>query len=77
MIEMDTGRLPRPGPEVRRRRLVPEEERRQEDMAAVRHPEILQLAGRCIVDDESMRADATEMAAAVEALQVSHGRVCH
>ena len=37
------------------RRAVPEEERRADDMAAVRHPPVRELAARCIVDDEETR----------------------
>ena len=59
MVEMDTGRLPSPGPEHRRegrrRVVVEEEERRAGDIAAVRHPEVRQLAVRCIVDDDRAR----------------------
>ena len=64
-VEMSTGKSPKPGPAMRkegRRRVgVPEEERRAEDMALVRHPEILRIVQRCIVDDDEARADATEM----------------
>ena len=65
VIEVNTGRQPNPGPEARRegrrRVFVDEEERRAGDLAAVRSPEVLELARRCIVDDEAERADAAEM----------------
>jgi len=65
-VELNTGSSPNPGPGVRkqgrRRVMVPEEERRAEDMAAIRHPEIAAIATRCIVDDDEERADAREMA---------------
>jgi hypothetical protein len=51
--------------------VIEEEERRADDMAAVRHPDILRLAARCIVDDDRARADAAEMAAACEALRAA------
>ena len=66
------GKSPNPGPETvregRRRICVPEEDRRADDMAAVRQPEIRQLAERCIVDDEADRASAAEMAGLCQAL---------
>ena len=55
-VELNTGQMPRPGPEARkvgrRREFVAEEERRANDIAAIRHPEISELVQRCIVDDE-------------------------
>ena len=73
LIEMGSGRQPNPGPQMRRRQHVPEEERRAEDVAAVHHPEISDLARRCIVDDEAARAAAPEIqrlcAAALRAQQ--------
>ena len=68
IIELNTGKQPNPGPEMRRRRAVPEEDRRADDMAAVHQPEIRQLAERCIVDDEADRASAAEMAGLCQAL---------
>ena len=72
IVELNTGKCPQPGPnkirEGRRRVCVPEEERRADDMAAVRHPEIRQLADRCIVDDEADRASAAEMVVLCRAL---------
>ena len=62
LVEMGSGRQPNPGPQVRRRQLVPEEVRRAEDMAAVRQPNIVELARRCIVDNEGARASAAELA---------------
>ncbi len=63
-VELNTGRSPNPGPsmrkEGRRRVAVVEEERRADDMATIRHPEISELAKRCIVDDEDERADSAE-----------------
>jgi len=61
LVEMGSGRQPNPGPERRRRQIVPEEERRAQDMRAVRHPQIADLARRCIVDDEGARATAAEL----------------
>eukprot|EP01046_Picozoa_sp_COSAG06_P042740 COSAG06_NODE_5489_length_3446_cov_2.584105_1_plen_858_part_00 len=61
LVEMGSGRQPNPGPERRRRQLVPEEERRAEDMRAVHHPQIADLARRCIVDDDGARASAAEL----------------
>ena len=61
LIEMGSGRQPNPGPQIRRRQLVPEEERRAEDMRAVHHSQIAELARRCIVDDEGARASAAEL----------------
>jgi len=61
LVEMGSGRQPNPGPERRRRQLVPEEERRAEDMRAVHHSQIAELARRCIVDDEGARASAAEL----------------
>ena len=68
LIEVASGRQPNPGPEMRRRRAVPEEERRAADLAAVRSPEIVELARRCVVDDQDARADATEMVGRCRAL---------
>ena len=65
MLEVNTGRQPNPGPAKRRqgrqRVDVPEEERRADDLAAVRHQEVAELAARCVVDDEALRADAAEI----------------
>lgn len=65
LIETNTGQTPNPGPakrkEGRRRVDIPEEERRAADLAAVRHPKVLKLANRCIVNHEPERADAEEM----------------
>jgi serine/threonine protein kinase len=65
LIETNTGQLPNPGPtkrkEGRRRVDIPEKERRAADLAAVRHPEVWELASRCIVDFDGERADAAEM----------------
>jgi serine/threonine protein kinase len=65
MIEMSARSTPNPGPETRReggrRMMVPEEERRAADLERVRHPVILELAARCIVDDDEQRADAAEI----------------
>ena len=61
LVEMGSGRQPNPGPQRRRRQHVPEEERRAEDMHAVHHAQITELARRCIVDDESARASASEL----------------
>ena len=67
LIETNTGQIPNPGPakrkEGRRRVDIPEEERRAADLAAVRHPEVRELASRCIVDYDEERADAAEMLA--------------
>ena len=73
LVEMGSGRQPNPGPQMRRRQHVPEEERRAEDMGAVHHPQISDLARRCVVDDEAARAAAPEIqrlcAAALRAQQ--------
>jgi serine/threonine protein kinase len=65
-VELNTGCVPKPGPEAkkvgRRRVFVDEEERRAGDMARIRDPEIRAIAARCIVDDEEARADASEIA---------------
>jgi hypothetical protein len=65
VVEVNTGRQPNPGPSKRlqgRQRVdVPEEERRADDLAAVRHQEVRELAARCVVDDEASRADAAEI----------------
>ena len=68
IIELSTGNCPNPGPEMRRRRAVPEEDRRADDLAAVRQQEIRQLAERCIVDDEAGRASAADMVVLCQAL---------
>jgi serine/threonine protein kinase len=72
LIETNTGQIPKPGPakrkEGRRRVDIPEEERRAADLAAVRHPEVRELADRCIVDFDQDRADAAEMMARCSAL---------
>ena len=64
-VEMNTGAIPNPGPEMRRegrKKLhVDEEERRADDMAAIRNGEIRVLAERCVVDYDADRADASEM----------------
>lgn len=64
-VEVDTGRLPNPLPDHRReghrRVLVLEEERRAEDMSAIRGAEAQTIARRCIVHDPDKRADAAEI----------------
>ena len=66
MVELNTGRCPNPGPEFagkgRRRACVMEEDRRKDDIDAVRHPEVKAMAVRCIVDDDAERAGAAEIA---------------
>lgn len=63
LVEMSSGVAPNPGPEMRQRMAVPEEERRASDMAAVRQREILAIARRCIVDDPEERASAQHIVA--------------
>ena len=77
LVEMGSGRQPNPGPQVRRRQLVPEEVRRAEDMAAVRQPQILDLARRCIVDNEAERASAVELAKLCGTMQAQLKRQQH
>eukprot|EP01043_Picozoa_sp_COSAG02_P041640 COSAG02_NODE_3468_length_6694_cov_2.962092_4_plen_633_part_00 len=70
-IEMNIQQAPTPGPELmregRRRVVVPEEERRAADIAAVRQDVISEIVRHCVVDDESDRADA----AAIHAICVA------
>ena len=70
-IEMNIQQAPCPGPELmrqgRRRVVVPEEERRAADIAAVRQDVIAEIVRHCVVDDESQRADA----AAIHAICVA------
>ena len=61
VVEMGSGNPPNPGPEMRQRLAVPEEERRAADLAAVRHPMILAFARNCIVDNPDDRATAEHM----------------
>jgi hypothetical protein len=65
MVEMSVGKVPNPGPERRREgrgwHVCTEEERRATDLAAVRHPFVVELARRCIVDFDEERADAAEI----------------
>ena len=67
MIEMNVGRIPRPGPERRREgrgwHHFTEEERRAGDLDAVRHPPLKVLARRCIIDYDGDRPAAVEIAA--------------
>ena len=69
---------PRPGPENRKlnglRIAVPEEERRAEDMVAMRHACLVQLAALCVVDDDEQRADAETMLFQSSALLKKHAR---
>jgi serine/threonine protein kinase len=75
VVEMSSGVLPNPGPEMRQRMAVPEEERRALDMAAVRQREILAIARQCIVDDPEERASAQHiMTQYVEALHDAQRR---
>ena len=72
--EIATGRCPSPGPEMAReggrRVVVPEEERRREDIQAVADDEFrASVVERCITDDPADRADAAQMVAACRQLQ--------
>ena len=67
-IEISSGQQPAPGPELMRlpagggrRVAVLEEERRAEDIAAVRHPVVAEIVRRSVVDDESARSDASSL----------------
>eukprot|EP01046_Picozoa_sp_COSAG06_P022474 COSAG06_NODE_1746_length_8495_cov_5.648761_2_plen_400_part_00 len=64
-VELSAQSQPNPGPETQRlggrRVLVPEEERRATDIAAVRHPVVAEIAARTVVDDEGARATAAEV----------------
>ena len=64
-IELNTQQDPKPGPELvkqgRRRVVVPEEQRRAADIAAVRHEAVAEIVRRSVVDDESERADAAAL----------------
>ena len=78
MIEMSVGKVPNPGPERRkvgrRWHLCTEEERRAADLAAVRHPAVVELATRCIADFDDERADAAEVVALLKiAIQKNMG----
>eukprot|EP01046_Picozoa_sp_COSAG06_P026390 COSAG06_NODE_2268_length_7202_cov_2.299592_6_plen_478_part_00 len=67
LLEMSTGRRPQPGPQhsrdaaTGRRCVVPEEERRRADLDAARHPQIGDMARRCVVDEGRNRATAAEI----------------
>ena len=75
VVEMSSGVPPNPGPEMRQRVAVPEEQRRASDMAAVRQAEILAIARQCIVDDPEGRASAQHiMAVYLEALHDAQRR---
>jgi hypothetical protein len=78
LVEVNTGRRPAPGPALRKqgrqRVLVPAEEQRAADLGRVRHAEVLELAKRCIVDEESVRADAAEMCRLVGRRQAAPAR---
>ena len=61
VMEVGSGLRPNPGAEMKSRQAVPEEKRREDDLAAVRRPEVQELARYCIVDKAANRADATEV----------------
>ena len=67
MSHLARGVSPTRGPEMhwqgRMRVGVPEEERRAGERRPVRSPEVVELARRCVVDDQDERADAAESAA--------------
>jgi serine/threonine protein kinase len=80
-VEMSSGVAPNPGPEMlkdgpavcqlhiggrARRILMPELERRADDLAAVHHPFIAELALRCIVDAAANRAAASEISMLID-----------
>ena len=72
--EISTGRCPAPGPEMvrqgRRRVVVPEEERRADDIRMVTDDDLrTRVVERCITDDPADRADAAQMVAACRQLQ--------
>ena len=72
--EIATGRCPSPGPEMvrqgRRRVVVPEEERRVDDIRMVADDDLrTRVVERCITDDPDDRADAAQMVAACRQLQ--------
>eukprot|EP01043_Picozoa_sp_COSAG02_P026519 COSAG02_NODE_1531_length_12086_cov_22.388588_6_plen_81_part_00 len=71
MIEMNVGKVPRPGPARRREgrgwHYFTEEERRVGDLDAMRNPAVEALARRCIVDYDGDRPGAAEIAAALAA----------
>ena len=69
-----SGAAPNPGPELRGRVAVPEEERRASDMLAMRHAPIAALAKLCVVDDEAVRMDAASMLQHCRALKEKQRR---
>jgi serine/threonine protein kinase len=75
IIEMDSGRQPNPGPEMRRRGRqfmgVPEAERRAADLAAMRHPRLRELAVACIDDAEERRPTAARVLELLQGMAAS------
>ena len=75
MAEVSSGQAPRPGPrEVRRgargrREVVPEDERRADDIGAMRNPELEPIVRLCVVDFDEERADAAAVLVELEGLQ--------
>ena len=76
IIEMDSGRQPNPGPEMRRLGPgqfvgVPEAERRATELAAMRHPRLRDLALACIDDAEERRPTAARVLELLEGVAAS------
>jgi len=71
--EMSSGRPPNPGSQLvrtsaREFRMIPEKERREADMRAMRHSEIRELVDHLIVDEEDQRCDARQVQSFIESI---------
>jgi len=64
--EMSSGRPPNPGAQIVARRVIPERERREPDLAAIQHEELRELVDHLVVDDADQRWKATDVRSFLE-----------